>query len=63
MAKINIDTLDRKDLLKLIADVQYVIDGMWSDGYGIHRDTGIDLDTCDRLHDAIGTFCSIDTKA
>lgn len=63
MAKIDITTIPQADLLKLIADVQYALDGLWSDGYGIHRDTGIDLDTCDQLHDAISTFCSIDTKA
>ena len=62
MAKINLDSISRDDLIKMIADVQYVIDGHWSDGYGIHCDTGIDLDTCDQLKKSIDTFCSINTK-
>ena len=62
MTKLNLDSISRDDLIKMIADVQYVIDGLWSDGYGIHRDTGIDLDTCDQLKDSIDAFCSINTK-
>ena len=62
MAKIDITTIPQADLLKLIADVQNALDGLWSDGYAIHRDTGIDLDTCDQLIDSINTFCSINTK-
>jgi hypothetical protein len=60
--KINLDSISRDDLIKIIADVQYALDGLWSDGYGIHRDTGIDLDTCDDIMISINTFCSINTK-
>lgn len=62
MSKINLDSIDRADLIKIIADIQHVIYGHWSDGYGIHMDTGIDLDTCDDIMKSINTFCSINTK-
>lgn len=62
MAKINLEDIPLDDMIKIISDIQYALDGFWSDGYGIHRDTGIDLETCDQIKKSIDTFCSINTR-
>ena len=63
MTKINIDTLDKQDLLAIIKDVQWALDGKWDRASDLHYDTGIPQDMCDDVLKTIKLFLSIDTKA
>lgn len=62
MTKINIDTLDKQDLLAIIKDVQYALDGKWDRVSDLHYDTGIPMDECDDVLKTIKLFLSIDTR-
>ena len=62
MTKINIDSLDKQDLLSIIKDVQYALDGKWDRASDLHCDTGIPMDECDDVLKTIKLFLSIDTN-
>ena len=62
MAKINIDSISRDDLLNAISDLQYAIDGLWTDAYNMTRDTGVPEDVADKVFDSINLLLSIKTK-
>ena len=61
--KINIDSFDKQDLLSIIKDVQYALDGKWDRASDLHYDTGIPMDECDDVLKTIDLFLSIDTDS
>jgi len=62
VTKIDIDSLDKQELLSIIKDVQYALDGKWDRASDLHYDTGIPMDECDDVLKTINLFLSIDTK-
>lgn len=62
MTKIDLDSISRADLLNAIADLQYALDGLWSDAYNMTRDTGVPEDVADKVFDSIKLLLSIKTK-
>lgn len=60
--KIDFDSISRADLLNAIADMQYALDGLWSDSYNMTRDTGVPEDDADKVFDSIKLLLSIKTK-
>lgn len=62
MAKIDLDSISRADLLKALSDLQFALDGLWSDAYNMTRDTGVSDDDADAVFDSIKLLLSIKTK-
>ena len=61
MNKINLNDLDQADLLKIIKDVQYALDGKWDRDSDLHYDTGIPMDDCADIMDSINKLLAINT--
>ena len=62
MSKVSLDSVSRADLLKALSDLQYALDGLWSDGYNMSRDTGVPEDDADGVMNSINLLLSINTK-
>lgn len=60
--KVDIDSISRDDLMKSLSDLQFALNGMWSDGYDLHRDTGVPEDDADSILNSINLLLSIKTK-
>lgn len=60
--KVDIDSISRNDLLNAIADLQYALNGLWSDSYNMTRDTGVPDDIADKVFGSINLLLSINTK-
>lgn len=58
--KILFDEISKDDLLPILRDVQYALDGKWDRPSDLHYDTGIPMDDCEAILTSVHEFLSID---